>query len=127
MPRALDERGERGFLAIAEARLAFDFENGRNGDAERALELAVGVDERLVEPAGELAAERGFARARKTHQIQIAPMQIHRGIVVENRRARPAAAGARYLTAVTVSLTIRGVRKISSSVFSVDRPVLLNR
>ena len=83
MPVRCDERGERGFLAIAEARFAFDLENGRNGDAERALELAVGIDESLVEPARELPAERGFARARKTHQKQIAPMQMHRGIVVE--------------------------------------------
>ena len=91
---AQDEQGERRLLAIAEARLAFDFENGRNGDAERALELPVGVDELLVEPAGELAAERGLARARKSHQIQIAPMQIHRGIVEEFRRAGPARRGA---------------------------------
>ena len=120
MPVRSDEHGERRLLAIAEARLALDLENGRNGDAERALELAVGVDERLVEPAGELAAERGLARARKSDQKQIAPMQIHRGIVEEFRGAGPARRGRCYRTAVTASLTMRGVRKISSSVFSLS-------
>ena len=54
----------------------------------------------------------------------------HRGA---NDAGRPKAARATpilrpgYLMAFTVSLTMRGVRKISSSDFSLERPVCLNR
>ena len=66
-------------LAVAESGLALDLEYRRDGDAEPCLELGVGVDEALVEPARELAAERGLARARQADEKEIAPVQRHRG------------------------------------------------
>ena len=125
----VDELGERGLLAIAEGGLALDLEDGRDGHAERALQLVVGVDEALVEPAGELPPERGFARAHESDEKQIARVQLHRGIVVESRarRARRAPA-ARSITRapdrVHRSLTMRGVMKISNSLLD-RRPVVL--
>ncbi len=77
-----DEIGQDGFLAVAEAGLAFDLEDDRDGDAEPALELDVGIVERLVQPLGQLAPERRLAAAGHADQKQIAPMQMHRGIVV---------------------------------------------
>ena len=91
-----DELGEHRLLAVAEARLALDLEDRRDRHAEPLLELVVGVDERLAQPARELPAERRLARAGQADQKQIAPMQLHRGIVVEidcagrARRARRA-------------------------------------
>ena len=120
------ELDECRLLTVPEARFAFDLENRRDGNAEPALELRVGVDERLAEPPRELAAERGLARAGQSDQKQIAPMQMHRGIVVETVGPDETEA-IRYLTAVTVSFTTRGVRKISNSCFSLPRVVVLKR
>src|SRR6185437_2474433 len=126
-------------LAIAKARLAFDLENRRNGDAEPRLELVVGVDETLVETTRELPPERGLARAHESHEKKIAPVQRHRGIVngVRAIKRGPIKSArfycgadriyAAYRTDVSDSLTILGVRKISSSVFSLDRNVDLKR
>ena len=91
-----------------------------------ALELGVGVDERLAESPRQLAAERGLARAGQSDQKQIAPMQMHRGIVVETDGPDEPTRG-RYFTAVTDSFTTRGVRKIRSSCFSLPRVVVLKR
>ena len=80
--------GEHRFFAVAKARFALDLENRRDRHAELALELGIGVDERLVEPPRELAAERRFARARQSDQKEIAPMQMHPRIVVDSLRTR---------------------------------------
>ena len=46
------------------------------------LEFGVGIDEALVEAPRELAAECRLARTRQADQKQIAPVQLHRGIVM---------------------------------------------
>jgi hypothetical protein len=79
--------GERGellddrFLAVAEAGLTLDLEDGRDRHAEASLELLVGVDEALAEPARELAPERRLAGAHEAHEEEIAAVQGHRGIL----------------------------------------------
>src|SRR5947207_5509074 len=60
---ARGELRECGLLAVAEARFAFDFEYRRDGDAQFALELGVGIDERFAEAPRQLAAERRLAGA----------------------------------------------------------------
>ncbi len=116
---------EGGLLAVAEARLALDFEDRRDGDAELVLQLVVGIDEALVQAARQLAAERGLARARKPDQKQIAPVQRHRGMRMVDGRI--AARRRAHRTEETVSFTMRGVRKMSSSAFSLLLPVCLKR
>ena len=119
--------GDHAFLPVPEGGFALDFEDRRDRYAETALELVIGVDEAAAEPARQLPAKGRLARAGQAHQKQIAPMQLHRGIVSQSADADEASAPVGYLTEVTVSLTTRGVRKISSSVFSFDLPVVLNR
>jgi hypothetical protein len=68
-------------LALTEAGLTFEFEDYRNGDAEPALEFGIGIVELFLQPLGEQAAERRLAAPRHTHQKQIAPMQMHQGIL----------------------------------------------
>ena len=97
----------------------------------------IGVDEALLETARELAAQRRFACAHEPDQKEIAAVKCHRGIVLDrlfaptlSPRAGRGSKGEeprRYFTAVIDSRTIRGVRKISSSDFSVVRSVFLNR
>jgi len=67
---------------------------------------------------------------KATHRLS--PITAFGRIAAETTRAAPG--GPRdvefrrgYFTAFTVSLTMRGVRKIRSSVFSLDRPVCLKR
>jgi hypothetical protein len=48
----------------------------------------VRVDEALVEPAGELASERGLARAHQSYEKEIAPVQRHQGIVSGSLRRK---------------------------------------
>ena len=103
----------------------FDLEDRRDRHAQTLLELGVGIHEALVQAACELAPERGLARARKPDQKQIAPVQRHRGMRMGGGGV---AAGKRaHRTDVTVSLTMRGVRKMRSSTFSLLLPVCLNR
>ena len=72
-------------LAVAKTGFAFDLENRRNDDAETRFELVIRVDEALVEAPGELAPERGLARAHQPDEKKIAPAQRHRGIVSVER------------------------------------------
>ena len=113
-------------FSITEAGLAFDFENRRDGHAEGAVpKLGIRVDEALAQASRELATQGGFPRTGQADQKQIAPAQRNRGRWWE---ADARVAGRRdHRTELTDSLTIRGVRKISSSVFVDDVPVCLNR
>ena len=74
MFRAIGQLVDQRFLAVAERLLALDLEDRRDGDAEPALELDVGVEERQVQAARDLAAERGLAGAHETDEKEIAPM-----------------------------------------------------
>jgi hypothetical protein len=94
-PGPQDEICERRLLAIAKRRLALDFEDRRDCDAEPLLELGVRIDEHEAQAAGEHAAERGFAGARKSDQIEIAALELHRGIVEDWLVDEGAAAVAR--------------------------------
>ena len=135
MSDRVGDLGQHGLFAIAKARFALDLEDRRNRHAELALELGVGVDERLGEAPRELASERRLARARQPDQKQIAPMQMHPRIVVDwvgdllpsPPRRRASYDGSRHLMALIESLITRGVRKMRSSCFSLVRPVVLNR
>jgi hypothetical protein len=118
--------GEHHLLAVAEAALALDLEDGRDRHAEPLLELRIGVDESLAEASRKLAAERRLARARQAHQKQIAPVKRHRGNDLDGGGVA-AAGGVAHRTDVTVSLMMRGVRKIRSSAFSLLLPVCLKR
>ena len=145
--------GQHGLLAVAEARFALDLEDRRNRHAELALELRIRVDERLAESPRELPSERRLAGARQSDQVKIAPMQMHPRIVEDSpwpddraatapetaarrghvrvRAARRIVAASHervdHLIALIDSLITRGVRKMSSSCFSLVRLVVLNR
>jgi hypothetical protein len=89
------------------------------------LELGVRIDEAQREAPRELPAERRLAGPGEADQKQIAPAKRHRGI--GRRGGRNAAWGIAHRTDVTESFTMRGVRKMSSSVFSLLLPVCLKR
>ncbi len=117
--------GDRHFLAVAKAGLAFDLENRRYGHPKARLELGIRIDEPLVQAARQLAAKGGLPRAGEPDQKQIAPVQQHRGRQMESGIL--AAGRGAHRTEVTVSLTMRGVRKMSSSTFWLLLPVCLKR
>ena len=111
--------------AGAEVLLDMMIEDNRDGHTETLLELRVGVVEALVQTLGEQTPERGFPTARHAHQKQIAPMQRHRCRGLSGGAG--VADGRAHRTALTVSFTMRGVRKISNSCFSIVLSVVLNR
>ncbi len=82
------ELGENRVLAIAKPGFAFELEDDGNRDAEPPLQLDVGVVEGLVEAPREQSPERRLAASRHAHQKQVAPMQMHRGILVERAERR---------------------------------------
>ncbi len=89
------------------------------------LEFGVGVDETLVQAPRELAAECGFSCTRQADQKQIAPVQRNRGMGWEGDGF--VTGRGIHRTEVTESLTMRGVRKIRSSVLVDVVLVVLNR
>src|SRR5206468_12629348 len=86
--RSQDEIGKCRLLAIAKGVLAFDFEDCRDRDAKTGFELSVRIDEDEAKPSREHPAERRFACARKSNQIEIAALKLHRSIV-EDSLPRP--------------------------------------
>src|SRR5438045_9399895 len=65
--RVSNEFADDRRFALTEAGLAFEFEDHRNGDAEPALELGIGIVELFLQPLAEQAAERRLAASRHTH------------------------------------------------------------
>src|SRR4051812_9761987 len=76
------EIGEHGALALTKTGFAFDLEYNRNAHSEAALELRVCIIEGLAEAPRKKSSERRLAASRQADQKQIAPMQLHRGILL---------------------------------------------
>jgi hypothetical protein len=70
----LGELVDQRFLAVAERLLALDLEDGRDRHAEPLLQLDVRVVEGKLQPARDLAAERGLAGAHEADEEEIAPV-----------------------------------------------------
>lgn len=69
--RTLQQVGERGRFARAEAGFALAREDGGDAGAGPALDLSVGIDERQPEAPGEALSDRRFARAHRSDEHEV--------------------------------------------------------
>ena len=71
---------QRCVLPGPEPGLALTVEDHAHGGAGAALDLAVQIHELHIEVAGQAAADRGFSRAHRTHQDEVACI-VHAGML----------------------------------------------